>query len=181
MVNQQISTKYFTTVSNSPESRLSKSCSLNQSIICYICEQKKYVFADLRKFQSAKKLLQQIHKFQICHKKDWVRRPQTSKVSQLHKIRKSLTQFKSSNLEICDLWNLQTDHFCQQPEQKRPFVILRRVSFMLFTPEKKYKAIFCVNWRTSMCFFSKANWQAKTREKACIYFTGGKKRRRLLV
>ncbi len=95
----------------------------------------------------------------------WVRRPQTSKVSQLQKSRKPLTQFKSSNLEICDLWNCRLTTFARSLSRKDPS-LLCSVFPSCFLLQKKYKASFCVNWRTSMCFFSKANWQAKTREKA---------------
>ncbi len=63
----------------------------NWSFICYICKEKSYVFADLRKFQ--------VRKSQIC------------KGSHLRKVRKSNKLCKSANLRICDLRNLFADRF----------------------------------------------------------------------
>ncbi len=85
MINPHISAKYCTTLSqNSPKCRLYKRIFImnkfNWSFICYICKEKGYVLADVRKFQ--------------------VRKSQIRKGSHLRKGRKSNTLFKSANLRI---------------------------------------------------------------------------------
>ncbi len=71
-----------------------KFTNLNLSIICHIFNEKKNVFADLRKFK--------VHKSQ----KDWVRKSQIRKVPLLRNISKSNKLFKHKKLQICDLRNL---------------------------------------------------------------------------
>jgi hypothetical protein len=62
---------------------------LNYSMTCYICKEKKHVFAEV--FQPAN------------HKKAWVRKSQIWKVPHFRKVHKINKSYKSAKLRICDL------------------------------------------------------------------------------
>jgi hypothetical protein len=76
---------------NSPKSRLCKRFfvyKFDLDEICYICEEKMYVFADLKKFLVRKS------------QKDWARKSQNRQVPHLQKVRKS-NKFVKSAPQIC--------------------------------------------------------------------------------
>ncbi len=105
----------------------------------YICNEKNYVFADLRKFKSLKKLRSANHKStnykSANNKKDWVRNSQIRKMPQLQKVSKCNKSLKYANLPlqfaklIC---GLPTFEKCTKLNQERNTSTPRGLMMFLF-------------------------------------------------